>query len=141
MNSDLKQFISRCDICNTFHVSQQKESLISHELADRPWEKVGVDLMSIHNHDYLVTVDYFSNFWEIDYLENTMSSTVIRKLKAHFARYGLPSVVMSDNGPQFISEEFQEFAVEYDFEHKISSPKYPKSNGMAKSSVKKWLND
>ena len=62
MNSDVKQFVSKCEICNRFPVNQQKESLQSHELADRPWEKVGVDLMSVKNYDYLITVDYFSNF-------------------------------------------------------------------------------
>ena len=136
MNSDVKQFVSKCEICNCFPVNQQKESLQSHELADRPWEKVGVDLMSVKNYDYLITVDYFSNFWEIDYLENTKVSTVIRKLKAHFARYGLPSVLVSDNGPQFSCDEFKDFALKYDFEHKTSSPYYPKSNGMAESAVK-----
>ena len=55
---------------------------------------------------YKITVDYFSNFWEIDRLENTKSSTVIQKLKAHFARYGSSCVVVSDNGPQFTSANF-----------------------------------
>ena len=136
MNSDVKQFISKCETCNRFPISQQKETLQSHELADRPWEKVGVDLMSVKDHNYLITVDYYSNFWEIDYLENTKACVVIRKLKAHFARYGLPSIVMSDNGPQFISEEFKNFAVNYDFEHVTSSPHYPRSNGKAESAVK-----
>ena len=54
MYSDVKQFVSKCEICNRFPVNQQKESLQSHELADRPWEKVGVDLMSVKNYDYLI---------------------------------------------------------------------------------------
>ena len=136
MNSDVKQFISKCETCNRFPVGQQKETLQPHELADRPWEKVGVDLMFVKNCNYLITVDYFSNFWEIDYLENTKANTVIRKLKAHFSRYGLPSILMSDNGPQFSSDEFKNFALKFDFEHKTSSPHYPRSNGMAESAVK-----
>ena len=39
MNSDVKQFVSKCEVCNCFPVNQQKESLQSHELADRPWER------------------------------------------------------------------------------------------------------
>ncbi|XP_064111371.1 uncharacterized protein K02A2.6-like [Macrobrachium nipponense] len=97
---------------------------------------VGVDLMSIEKHNYLITVDYFSNFWEIDYLENTLASTVIRKLKSHFARYGLPCVLISDNGPQFVNENFKQFATDYDFEHRTSSPTHAQSNGMVESAVK-----
>ena len=33
-----------------------------------PCEKIGVDLFSWNNHSYLITVDYFSNWWEIDRL-------------------------------------------------------------------------
>ncbi|XP_064107989.1 uncharacterized protein K02A2.6-like [Macrobrachium nipponense] len=133
MNSDIKQFILSCEICNKFPCAQQKETLINHEIADRPWQKVGVDLMSIEKHNYLITVDYFSSFWEIDYLENTLASTVIRKLKSHFARYGLPCVLISDNGPQFVNENFKQFATDYDFEHRTSSPTHAQSNGMVES--------
>ena len=41
---------------------------MSHELAERPWEKIGADLYTIDGKDYLIVVDYFSNFWEIDHL-------------------------------------------------------------------------
>ncbi len=63
-------------------------------------------------------------------------SEVIRKLKAHCARYGLPSIIVSDNGPQFACKEFEEFTKSYDIIHRTSSPGYPKSNGKAESGVK-----
>lgn len=42
---------------------------------------------------------------------------------------------MSDNGPQYSSQEFAIFAKEYDFIHATSSPRYPQSNGLAEKSV------
>ena len=47
--------------------------------------------------------------WKIDKLNNTLDSTAILKLKSHFARYGCPDQVVSDNGPQFDCEEFRKF--------------------------------
>ena len=61
---------------------------------------------------------------------------MIKKLKTHFARYGCPNQVVSDNGPQFACDEFAKFAVEWDFDHTHSSPAHSKSNGKAESAVK-----
>ena len=86
--------------------------------------------------DYLVTIDYYSNFWEIDRLLNTKAVTTILKLKNHFARYGIPDQVVSANGPQFSSKEFADFARTWDFKHLTSSPGHSKSNGKVESGVK-----
>jgi len=61
---------------------------------------------------------------------------VINKLKAHFARQGIPDIVFSDNGPQYTSKEFQQFSRLWEFQHKTSSPAHPQSNGKAESAVK-----
>ena len=58
------------------------------------------------------------------------------KLKSIFFRFGIPKVVISDNGPQFSSYQFMRFAEEWNFTHDPSSPKHAKSNGMAESAVK-----
>uniref|UniRef100_A0A8C7Y8Z2 Gypsy retrotransposon integrase-like protein 1 n=1 Tax=Oryzias sinensis TaxID=183150 RepID=A0A8C7Y8Z2_9TELE len=136
MNDHIKKYIAKCDICQKVDAKQQKETLRPHELTDRPWTKVGTDLFNFDGREYLITVDYYSNFWEIDHLPDTKSSTVIRKLKAHFARQGIPEVVFSDNGPQYSSTEFASFSQKWDFKHKTSSPGYPQSNGKAESAVK-----
>ena len=109
---------------------------MSHEIAERQWEKIGTDLYTINDQDYLIVVDYFSNFWEIDHLPNTTASTVIKKLKCHFARQGIPDIVISDNGPQFACEKFSNFAKEWGFEHQPGSPGHQQTNGKAEAAVK-----
>jgi len=136
MSGDIKDEISRCTVCHTYQNRQQKESLMSHEIPDRPWSKIGIDLFEYCQENYLISVDYYSNFWEVDRLETTSSKTVVGKLKKLFARYGIPSQVMSDNGPQFTSSEFKNFSKDWDFEHYTSSSHHPKSNGKAESAVK-----
>ncbi|KAK5866506.1 hypothetical protein PBY51_020693 [Eleginops maclovinus] len=49
---------------------------------------------------------------------------------------GIPDVVVSDNGPQYNSQEFQRFCQLWEFQHRTSSPGYPQSNGKAESAVK-----
>ena len=61
---------------------------------------------------------------------------VIRKLKAHFARHGIPEQLVTDNGSQFTSRDFLKFSRDWDFEHLTSSPHHSQGNGKAESAVK-----
>jgi Integrase zinc binding domain len=110
MTSEIRQFVESCTVCATYCDKQPAETLIMHETCRRPWEKVGTDLFTIHGRNYLVTVDYCSHFFEIDFLPDTMSETVVTKLKHHFARHGIPDVVLSDGGPQYTSSVFKAFS-------------------------------
>ncbi len=98
-------------------------------------ERVAADLCQINDHNYLVLVDYYSNFIEVDKLSETTSETVINCCKCHFARHGIPDVFVSDNGPQFSSTKFHQFSKTYRFNHHTSSPHYPQSNGKAEKAV------
>lgn len=44
---------------------------MSHDIPERAWEKIGCDLLSCNGKDYLITVCYKSNFWELDRLTDT----------------------------------------------------------------------
>ena len=79
-------------------------------LPDYPWQKIGTDLFSLDGTTYMIVVDYFSRYPEVIKLMSTTSSVVISVLKSLFSRYGIPEEVISDNGPQYASQEFCNFA-------------------------------
>ena len=56
--------------------------------------------------------------------------------KRSFARFGIPDIVQTDNGPQFISREFDSFRIKWEFSHSTSSPYRAQSNGKAEAAVK-----
>ena len=136
MNSELTDYISKCDVCLTYNNKQSKEPLISHEIPKRPWKKIGTDLFTLNNKDYLCTVDYYSGYFEIDPLRAKTANVVIDKLKKHFATHGIPNEVNSDNGPPFNSVELSNFMRSTGVEHNTSSPLYPQSNGRVENAVK-----
>ena len=80
--------------------------------------------------------DYFSNYIEVERLTTTTSQSVAQVLSSLFARHGVPDVLVSDNGPQFVSAEFASFAKKWKFDHVTSSPHYAQSNGKAENAVK-----
>ena len=61
-------------------------------------------------------------------------------MKGQFARYGIPKILVSDNGPQYSCREFAQFANNYDFTHVTSSPTFAQSNGMAEHAVQSTKN-
>ena len=82
MSKEIKEWIQACEACRDFKQTPCKEPLMSHDIPERAWEKIGCDLLSCRSKDYLITVCYKSNFWELDRLTDTKSTTVIKKLKA-----------------------------------------------------------
>ena len=133
MATDIHQHVAMCSICAPKAPSNPKEPLISYTVPFRPWQ-VSIDLFA-WDKIYLVTVDYYSRLFQVDELLSTTSAAVIRKLSSHFARHGIPETVISDNGPQFASDEFLVFATNWDFEHHTSSPGCPQLNGLAEKKV------
>lgn len=71
--------------------------------------KVETDLFSFQNKDCVITLDCYSNFWEVDYLPDTKSSTVMWKF--NFAHEGNPDVFVS----QCPSLEFNHFSKAWEF--------------------------
>ena len=94
-----------------------------------------MDLFQLNGRNYIFAVDYYSSFFEVDSLTTKTVVEVIRKLKAHLARHGIPDQVISDNGQPFASDSFHEFTSTYGFEHVTSSPLYAQSNGKVENAV------
>ncbi|XP_035664891.1 uncharacterized protein K02A2.6-like [Branchiostoma floridae] len=137
MSAQLRERIGRCDICKTYQPKQQREPLMPHPTPTTPWSRVSMDLMTLENRHYLITVDNYSDYWEIDELhQNTTAKNVIHKTKQNFSRHGIPMEVVTDNGPQFASEEFKQFAKTWNFRHVTTSPYHSQANGKAESAVK-----
>ena len=81
-------------------------------------------------------MDYYSKYIEVSILDKgETSKTIIEKIKSIFSRHGIPDRLISDNGRQYVSEEFKIFAEKYKFQHITSSPHYPKGNGMSERAV------
>ena len=81
---------------------------------------LAVDLFELQCQGYLVTTDYYSNFFEIDKLAGQTSKEVTEKLNPHIARHGLEDKVVSNNSPQLSSQEFKKFKDSFEFDHVTS---------------------
>ena len=64
------------------------------------------------------------------------ASGFISALRQSFCRKGVPDIVWSDQGTQFMSKQFQEFAKQWGFRHLTSTPRYPQNNGKSEATIK-----
>ena len=83
----------------------------------------------------LVVMDAHSKWFEAFLGQGSTSALTIARLRALFAREGLPEVVVSDNGTCFTSQEFQEFMSINGISHVTTAPYHPASNGLAEHAV------
>ena len=132
--------------CHTYaqQFTPRKEPMITSGLPQYPWQKVAADLFHLNGANYLVVVDYFSRYPEVQKLNSTTSDTVITLLKSMFARFGIPETLVTDKGPQFALQSCKDFADTYSFQHVTSSPLFTQSNGQAErtaQTMKKMLRD
>ena len=121
MQHDVRNAVLTCQMCAEFQPNNSSMPMQSHEIPDRPWSRVATDLFSLKSKDYIVLVDYYSDYIEVSPLTDTTPSSIIKFLKFQFSRHGIPDVLVSDNGPQYISNEFVQFANEWEFRHVSSS--------------------
>ena len=70
----------------------------------------------------------------------TTAKETISTLEQIFAIEGLPDTIFTDNGTQFISQEFQRFCIQHQIKHLISSAFHPASNGEAERFVQTFKN-
>ena len=135
MNSQIEELMSNCSTCLHHASANQREPLHLHEIPSRSWQKVGTDLFDWNGKPHLIVVDYYSRYPEVSELRNTKARTVINKTKSIFSRHGIPESVVPDNGPQYSSEEYKQFANDYHFIHNTISPRYPQSGGLHEKTV------
>ena len=132
---DIDAVVDACNFCAQYRTSNRHEPLRPTPLPNRPWEKVGVDLCERDKQMYLVLVDYYSRWIEIRKLYKTTTTAVVKVLKEIFSTHGIPDILMSDNGPQFVSEDFKRFCQEYCITQANSSPYMHQANGAVERAV------
>ena len=137
LRSQLEDYCNNCEACLSFQAKQAKEPMIQTTSATYPFQVVFQDLFEYNGENYMVTVDVFSDFFEVDRLgQKTNAAKIIQMSKRHFSRYGIPIELHTDNGPQFVSEEYKDFLSSWNITHITSSPYFAQSNGKAEAAVK-----
>jgi transposase InsO family protein len=105
---------------------------------------MGIDLIvqinppSSKGHKFvLLATDYFTKWVRATPLKKVTSENMVDFLKEHIIyRFGIPQTITTDQGAQFVSSEFKEFAGSMGIKLLNSSPYYAQANSQAEASNK-----
>ena len=136
INRDIEGIVSKCVGCAK-HKSRPSQTSLTHwPWATRPMERVHLDFAEYKGVMILVAIDFYTKYiWAVLMHQNTKANRLISVLDIIFADRGLPTTVVTDNGPQFTSELFSKRMKSWGVKHVLTPPYHPSSNGSAERAV------
>jgi transposase InsO family protein len=134
---DARNIVQQCEACQLFATKPHAPASELHTiLVAWPFTQWGLDQVgplsksSRGSHTYLlVAVDKFSKWIEAVPVTNQEATTAVKFFESIVYRYGVSNSIITDNGTNFTSGEFQEFAKKLGIKIKYASVAHPKSNG------------
>ena len=99
-----------CQPCGTVKPSPTVAPLHPWTWPSKTWERIHEDFAGPFQGTMLfVLIDAHSKWPEVYPMKSTITSQTVDDLRQIFSAYRLPEQLVSDNGPQFISDEFTTF--------------------------------
>ena len=139
LDKDIEVREKSCIQCKSVQSAPPPAPLHPWIWPSQPWDRIHIDYAGpFLNRMYLVVVDAHSKWPEIIQMSSTTAERTIEELRKLFSCYGLPRQLVSDNGPQFVAEEFQVFLKKNGIKHIRSAPYHPSSNGLAERFVQSF---
>ena len=140
MQKNAQTYVKACDKCQRFgNIIRQLFEELTPITAPWPFAQWGLDMMgpflvAIRQLKFLVVgIDYFTKWVEAETLA-TITKKNIRSFvwKNIICRYGIPRVLVSDNGKQFDNSAFRYFCSELGIKNHYSSIAHLQANGQVK---------
>jgi len=136
IDADLEAQVKQCNQCQANQPSPPAVPMHPWEWPEHPWERIHLDYAGpFLGKMFLVVVDAHSKWMEIEVVNTATTQATVEQLRAMFARFGLPKVIVTDNGTCFTSSEFTEFTRRNHIRHFKTAPYHPSSNGLAERAV------
>ncbi|UYV69862.1 K02A2.6-like [Cordylochernes scorpioides] len=140
IDKNIEELARDCRICQE-SASMPPSTISEWTWPEKPWHRLHLDLAGpFMGRMFMVLVDAHTKWLEIVIIKDITSRTIIGHLREIFARFGLPELLVTDNGRQFDLSEFEEFTKINGIRHTKTSPYNPSTNGLAERYVREFKN-
>lgn len=137
IDSEIENMVAACKVCVRERKTPASVPLTPWPYPDKFWSRIHSDFLGpFHGHMFMIIIDAYSKWPEvIDMHKCTQAPKVIEEFKKILVRHGLPRHLVTDNGTQYTSNEFQEFVNRNGIKHSFTAPHHPATNGAAENFV------
>ena len=134
MRKDVDSWIRQCHVCNQCRPRTAKTN--SSWPSSQPFERIHADWCHIPGTgNLLIIVDSASGWIESSLPMARTTGNIIDSLSTWCCRYGVPKLFVTDNAPEFTSEELNTWCSKNGISKRESPPYHPESNGNAERGV------
>ena len=137
LTRDIDTLVKSCEACRKYRKRPPPQPLCPWPFSRRPMERVHVDFCEYKGKMILIMVDSYSKkIWTSIMGTDTTTLKTLAVLYGWFCEEcGFPTTLVSDNGPQLVSKEFEDKMTRWGIKHLVSPPYHPASNGLAERAV------
>ncbi|KAK8785283.1 hypothetical protein V5799_008352, partial [Amblyomma americanum] len=136
LDEDITNTVRGCRVCQENQRTARPVAMTPWPYPEKPWSRIHIDFAGpLKNRYLLIVTDAFSKWIEVVPVTTPSADATIPCLRTMFAAHGLPDVIVSDNGPAFVSASFREFLQRNGIKHVLTPPYHPASNGAAERAV------
>ena len=136
LDKAIEEVVKSCTSCQAVKHSPAVAPVQPWTWPNQPWKRIHLDFAGpFQGSMFSIAVDAHSKWPEVFVMKETTATKTIEILRVIFGRFGLPEQVVTDNGPQFVSEDFSHFLKSNGIKHIHCAPYHPASNGLAEQFV------
>ncbi|XP_040195388.1 uncharacterized protein K02A2.6-like, partial [Rana temporaria] len=136
LDSDITTYVNACAGCAQTARDPPRGCVQPWTWPTVPWFRLHLDFAGpIRGHTFLIIVDAHSKWPEVIPVTQPTTKATVSILLHLAATFGYPREIVTDNGAQFTSQEFQHFLTAHNIKHKLTAPYHPATNGQAERFV------
>ena len=135
ISDDIRSIVNKCEKCLANCCHNQKEPYIPFDIPIVAWKTVTTDLFVFQDKTYIVVIDLFSRFPVVRQLCGESTKLVLNALKDIFSDFGIPKIIINDNGPCYRSKEFNYFCAKFDIVHQTGASYNHQANSITEHAI------
>jgi transposase InsO family protein len=136
LHEDVKQFVRNCETCQQVKPPNfaTAQPMVPHKIPHRKFQVISIDFATelvrskLQNKCFFVAVDMLSKYPWGYAARKADTGTMIKFLEQKFLEFGVPETIISDNGSQFTSKEYQQFLKRWKITAQLNPVYHPESN-------------